>query len=197
MRIRPVILGVLSAALLLPAIACGGGGGATHVATHSAEAQIQFGVDMAKRGLWNEALFRFEQAENIDPENYRVWNNLAVAYEATGQFEQALGAYQRALRMQPDNRELRRNYSRFVEFYQSFKPDEPVDAGVIGDGAAAGAAEAAPETEPGATAGDGCGAADRANRSGSRGDSQQKCRRRSPPEDGTVLEGGSGGTLDA
>jgi hypothetical protein len=78
--------------------ACGGGGGGGHVATHSAEAQIQFGVDMAKRGLWNEALFRFEQA---------------------------LDAYQTALRFSPDNRELRRNYSRFVEFYQSFKPDQP------------------------------------------------------------------------
>lgn len=166
MRIRPVILGFLSAALLLPAIACGGGGGG-HVATHSAEAQIQFGVDMAKRGLWNEALFRFEQAENIDPQNYRVWNNLAVAYEATGQFDQALDAYQQALRMQPDNRELRRNYSRFVEFYQSFKPDEPVDDGPLGDGsivdgAAADPADAIdaapgaePGAEPGAAAGDG------------------------------------------
>lgn len=165
MRIRPVIFGSLSAALLLPAIACGGGGGG-YGATHSAEAQIQFGVDMAKRGLWNEALFRFEQAENIDPQNYRVWNNLAVAYEATGQFDQALDAYQQALRMQPDNRELRRNYSRFVEFYQSFKPDEPVDDGTIVDGAAADpvdASEAAPAAEPvaepaaepGAAAGDG------------------------------------------
>ncbi len=158
MRIRPAILGFLSAALLLPAVACGGGGNAGHVATHSAEAQIQFGVDMAKRGLWNEALFRFEQAENIDPQNYRVWNNLAVAYEATGQFDQALDAYQQALRMQPDNRELRRNYSRFVEFYQSFKPDEPVDDGPVVDGAAVDpvdAAEAAPAAEPGAAAGDG------------------------------------------
>lgn len=145
MRIRPVILGFLSAALLLPTIACGGGG---YGATRSADAQIQFGVDMAKRGLWNEALFRFEQAELIDSQNYRVWNNLAVAYEATGQFEQALEAYQRALRMQPDNRELRRNYSRFVEFYQSFKPEEPAEAGEPGAEQTGAAADA----EPGAIA---------------------------------------------
>lgn len=152
MRIRSVTFGFLSAALLLPAIACGGGYGATR----SADAQIQFGVDMAKRGLWNEALFRFEQAEDIDPQNFRVWNNLAVAYEATGQFDQALEAYQRALRMQPDNRELRRNYSRFVEFYQSFKPDEPVEAGTAAEAPAEGAAAAAaPAAEPDAAAGDG------------------------------------------
>lgn len=142
MRIRPVIFGFLSAALLLPTLACGGAGGG-YASTRSAEAQIQFGVDMAKRGLWNEALFRFEQAELIEPQNFRVWNNLAVAYEATGQFEQALEAYQQALRMQPDNRELRRNYSRFVEFYQSFKPEEPAQADTPGEGEADDAAAAA------------------------------------------------------
>lgn len=152
MRIRPVIFGLLSAALLLPILACGGAGGG-YGATHSAGAQIQFGVQMAKRGLWNEALFRFEQAELIDPQNFRVWNNLAVAYEATGQFEQALEAYQRALRMQPDNRELRRNYSRFVEFYQVFKPEEPAQAGTPGEGEAEGAAAAVPPgAEPDALA---------------------------------------------
>jgi Tfp pilus assembly protein PilF len=77
-----------------------------------------------------------------------VWNNLAVAYEATGQFEQAREAYQRALRMQPDNRELRRNYSRFVEFYQSFKPEEPAEA----EAPAAAGADAEASAEPGVVA---------------------------------------------
>jgi len=90
----------------------------------AAESQLGFGVDMAKRGLWSEALFRFRQAEKEAPSNPRVLNNLAVAYEAVGLFEEALETYKAALKADPANRELRRNYARFIEFYQSFKPKE-------------------------------------------------------------------------
>ncbi len=86
--------------------------------------QLAFGVQMAKRGLWSEALFRFRQAERTQPGNPRVLNNLAVAYEAVGLFDEALETYKAALKADPANRELRRNYSRFIEFYQAFRPDE-------------------------------------------------------------------------
>jgi Tfp pilus assembly protein PilF len=88
------------------------------------ESQLSFGVQMAKRGLWSEALFRFRQAEKTEPGNPRVLNNLAVAYEAVGLFDEALETYKAALKADPANRELRRNYARFIEFYQSFRPDE-------------------------------------------------------------------------
>lgn len=149
----PAILSLLlSAVLLVPAAA-------SAADAESADAQIEFGVDMAKRGLWNEALFRFRAAEQLEPGSFRVLNNLAVAYEATGQFEQALDAYQRALRMEPNNRELRRNYSRFIEFYQSYKPDA---APAAADGAAAAGASDPAESaeaaaEPGAASGGGTG----------------------------------------
>lgn len=99
---------------------------------------MDFGVRMAQRGLWNEALFRFQRAQRLSPANPQVLNNLAVAYEATGQYEEALTSYQQALQMSPENRELRRNYARFVEFYQSFRP-----AAEEGDEAADAAGEAA------------------------------------------------------
>lgn len=86
--------------------------------------QLEFGVKMAQRGLWSEALFRFRQAERLAPESPSVLNNLAVAHEALGRFEEALEIYRRALELDPDNAGLRRNYARFVEFYQSFKPPE-------------------------------------------------------------------------
>ncbi len=85
------------------------------------EAQLNFGVKMAQQGLWNEALFRFHQAELADPSNPRIRNNLAVAYEATGDFEKALSYYKQALEAAPNDRTLRGNYARFVEFYQAFK----------------------------------------------------------------------------
>ena len=93
------------------------------------QGQVQFGVDMAQRGLWSEALFRFRQAERMGDNRASVLNNIAVAYEALGQFDQAQTFYKRALDQDPRNAGLKRNYSRFVEFYQSFKPDQPGSAG--------------------------------------------------------------------
>lgn len=87
-------------------------------------AELKFGVDMARRGLWSEALFRFHEAELSDPQNPHVQNNLGVAYEASGNFDRALEHYKRALQLSPNNREVRSNYARFVEFYQSFKGPE-------------------------------------------------------------------------
>lgn len=83
---------------------------------------------MAQRGLWSEALFRFRQADRATPGDPQVLNNLAVAYEAVGLFDEALETYKSALKLDPANRELRRNYARFIEFYQAFKPDEEEDA---------------------------------------------------------------------
>ena len=86
--------------------------------------QLNFGVKMAQRGLWSEALFRFKQAERMSPGDPRVLNNMAVAYEALGNFEKALDYYQDAIKSDPTNKDLKRNYSRFVEFYRAFKPAE-------------------------------------------------------------------------
>ena len=89
------------------------------------QGQVQFGVDMAQRGLWSEALFRFRQAERMGDNRASVLNNIAVAFEALGQVDQAQTYYKKALDQDPRNAGLKRNYSRFVEFYQSFKPDQP------------------------------------------------------------------------
>lgn len=97
-------------------------GAATGAAKPRPEEQLSFGVTMAKRGLWNEALFRFRMANQANPNDSRILNNMAVAFEAVGRFEEALASYQRALKADPTNRELKRNYSRFIEFYQGFKP---------------------------------------------------------------------------
>lgn len=94
----------------------------------SAGSQVDFGVQMAQRGLWSEAVFRFERARSEDPRNARVLNNLAVSYEALGRFDDALATYRAALEVSPDLRSVRQNYTRFLEFYQSFKPRPPAGA---------------------------------------------------------------------
>jgi Tfp pilus assembly protein PilF len=120
MKRRPVghLLAVLSLALLTalasPTFAKGKN-------PDTKDAQLSFGIRMARRGLWSEALFRFQQAERLEPGNAKVLNNVAVAYEALGQFELALDYYRRAIQAAPSNADMKRNYSRFVEFYRAFK----------------------------------------------------------------------------
>ena len=100
----------------------------------TAKSQIQFGIKMAQQGLWSEALFRFEQAEKLGASSTTIYNNMAVAYEALGAFEKARDSYRKALETDPSNPTLRGNYARFVEFYQSFKPEgDGGEAGNAGD----------------------------------------------------------------
>ena len=117
-RVLPLIAGVL----LLVTVS-GAADAQKRKVTPEARQQWQFGVDMADRGLWSEALFRFEQARRIEPEHPKLLSNIAVAHEALGLFEEALDYYQQALRLAPRERDVRRNYSRFVEYYQNFKGD--------------------------------------------------------------------------
>lgn len=114
-------------AVLLVALVLAGGGAAVSRAQGKpvkAGQELEFGVKMAQRGLWSEALFRFQQAEKRGDTRPALYNNIAVAYEALGVFEKAQEYYKKALDADPRNAPLRRNYSRFVEFYQSFQPAE-------------------------------------------------------------------------
>lgn len=117
-------LRTLPAMLAVLALAAGVLAPAAHAAGKGAAEQLEFGIRMAKRGLWNEALFRFNRVLEERPGDPRVLNNIAVAYEATGQFDLALEHYKKALERDSANRELRRNYAQFVEFYQGQKPDK-------------------------------------------------------------------------
>lgn len=94
----------------------------------SVESDVDFGVKMAQRGLWKEALFRFQQADEQQPNDSRLLNNIAVAYEAVGAYDKALETYKRALQANAADRELKQNYSRFLEFYQAYKPEQPSEA---------------------------------------------------------------------
>src|SRR3954468_24751289 len=79
-------------------------------------AQDNFGVQMARMNLWREAMFRFERAIEINPSDAQAHNNLAVAYEANGDFEKARKEYLEALKLDRTNPYIQKNYSRFVEF---------------------------------------------------------------------------------
>lgn len=78
--------------------------------------QQDFGVEMARMNLWREAEFRFKRAVDINPSDAMAHNNLAVAMEANGEFDNALKEYREALRLDRSNSYIQKNYSRFTEF---------------------------------------------------------------------------------
>src|SRR5207245_5282653 len=89
---------------------------AHHQDLRQPSAQDNFGVQMAKINLWREALFRFQRAVEINPSDARAHNNLAVAFEANGDYERARKEYLEALKLDRSNQYIQKNYSRFVEF---------------------------------------------------------------------------------
>jgi Tfp pilus assembly protein PilF len=80
-----------------------------------AKKEIAFGIDVARRGLWQEARFRFEQAAAKNPESASAFNNLGVTLEQQGEFDQARAAYERALELEPKNLSIQQNYDLFRE----------------------------------------------------------------------------------
>jgi Tfp pilus assembly protein PilF len=77
--------------------------------------QVEFGIQVAQNGLWNEALYRWQKAVELDPSYAAAWNNLAIAYEHEGKFDQAKKAYEKALELDPKNLLIRQNYDLFKE----------------------------------------------------------------------------------
>lgn len=105
-------LSLLFVALLLPACSS---------VPHGTDwkGQRRYGTYMARRGYWREALFRYEKAAALKPDDARTQNDLAVACESLGETARALDAYKKALALQPGDSYIKRNYARFAEYYTS------------------------------------------------------------------------------
>ena len=81
----------------------------------SSSQEVKFGVEVAEKGMWREALFRFQKAVEADPQNPSALNNLAVALEQMGEFSEARDNYERALELKPDDLYIQQNYDLFRE----------------------------------------------------------------------------------
>jgi Tfp pilus assembly protein PilF len=84
-------------------------------ARSEAKGQVEFGIKMAQNGLWKEAAYRWKKAVELDPTYAAAWNNLAIAYEHQGDFENAEEAYSKAVDLDRDNMLIRQNYDLFRE----------------------------------------------------------------------------------
>jgi Flp pilus assembly protein TadD len=81
----------------------------------SSEDEVGFGIEAARRGLWVEALFRFEKAARLDPTSANALNNLGIALEQQGDFARAREAYEKALKLKPGSMYIQQNYDLFRE----------------------------------------------------------------------------------
>ena len=84
-------------------------------ARSDAKKQVEFGIAVAQKGLWREAIYRWERATQIDPTYGPAHNNLAIAYEHEGELDKARAAYEKALQLEPNNSYIKQNYELFKE----------------------------------------------------------------------------------
>ena len=84
-------------------------------AKSDAKTQVEFGINVAQRGLWRDAIYRWLKATEIDPTYAAAYNDLAIAYEHEGQLDKARKAYEKAIELDPNNTQVRQNYELFKE----------------------------------------------------------------------------------
>ncbi len=85
----------------------------TQCTSRSTLSQMNFGIKAAGNQLWDEAIFRWKKVIEISPGSAAGHNNLAVAYEKKGMWDEARREYQRALGLDPENEYIKSNYERF------------------------------------------------------------------------------------
>src|SRR5260221_2837783 len=106
---------MLRLALLLACAATVSASPAFADARSDAKTQVEFGINVAQRGLWREAIYRWEKAVELDPSYAPAHNNLAIGYEHEGQLEKARKSYEKALELNPNDSQIRQNYELFKE----------------------------------------------------------------------------------
>lgn len=87
--------------------------------------QVTFGISVAQKNLWQEAVYRWQRATEIDPTYAAAFNNLAIAYEQLGKFDEAGKAYERALELEPENLSIQQNYDLFKELNDRARRSQP------------------------------------------------------------------------
>jgi Flp pilus assembly protein TadD len=85
----------------------------TQCASRNVLSQLNFGVKAAENQLWDEAVFRWKKVVEASPRSAAAHNNLAVAYEKKGLWEEARREYQLALKLDPDNEYIQSNFKNF------------------------------------------------------------------------------------
>jgi tetratricopeptide (TPR) repeat protein len=87
--------------------------------------QIEFGIKAARLDLWDEAIFRWKKFLQFDPASAAAHNNLAVAYEKKGLWEEAKEQYELAQKYDPKDKHIISNFKQFMRRYEARKDEIP------------------------------------------------------------------------
>ncbi len=85
-----------------------------------AKRQNELATQAARRGFWEEATYRWMAILLYYPNWAHIWNNLAIAMEAQGEWRLAEKYYQRAIKLDPRNQDIRANFLRFRALKRRF-----------------------------------------------------------------------------
>ena len=79
--------------------------------------EFEFANKLAQDDLWKEAQYRWNQLLEKGKESAALYNNIAVAFEKMGEFEEAEKAYQKAMKLSPNNSTIKNNYNKLYYHY--------------------------------------------------------------------------------
>ena len=77
----------------------------------------EFGIDLRKNGMYDEAIGNYEKAISIDPKDENLYYNLGRAYKETGDYKTAYEKVKKALELKPDFKEAQ----EYLEFLKTKK----------------------------------------------------------------------------
>lgn len=86
--------------------------------------QLHFGIFAAQNDLWDESIYRWKKVIEATPQSAAAHNNLAVAYEKKGLWEQARNEYETALKLDPKNEHIQANFNKFKEIHDKKQKEE-------------------------------------------------------------------------
>ncbi len=93
-------------------------------ARFSPKNQLNLGVWASENDLWDEAVFRWQKVLLSEPSSAAAHNNLAVAYENKGLWDEAEKEYSAALHLAPLSKYIKANYESFKENLRAVKKEK-------------------------------------------------------------------------
>lgn len=85
---------------------------------------MRFAAEMAERGSWHEARYRWELIAKQQPDDSKVINNLAVAHEVMGDTQKARELYRKAAENGGGDPAILENLRRFAHFWRQIWEQE-------------------------------------------------------------------------
>jgi len=77
------------------------------------KSEFDFANKLARKGLWEEAQFRWKKSLKNQKNTAAIRNNMAIALEQMGKIEEAEDEYKKALKLAPNNSYIKKNYEKF------------------------------------------------------------------------------------